>query len=57
MDQPGLTFVGIDIAKSRFDACFLRHGAKPKRLALPANSQGHDKLLAALRQGRHPSAS
>jgi transposase len=54
MDQPDLLFVGIDVAKGRLDAHFHRPAAAPRerarRLALPTNPQGYDKLLAALRE-------
>ena len=52
----GPLFVGIDVAKARFDAHLHRPGAPPRerarRLALPSNPQGYDKLLAVLRQAR-----
>ena len=53
MDGAGPLFVGIDVAKARLDAHLRRPAAGPKdrarRLALPTNPQGYDKLLAMLR--------
>ncbi|UPG73231.1 IS110 family transposase [Roseomonas gilardii subsp. gilardii] len=54
MDASAPLFVGIDVAKARFDACFHRPGAAPRervqRLTLPGNPQGYGKLLDALLQ-------
>jgi transposase len=50
----GPCFVGIDIAKARFDAHFhcpdaLATRDKAQRLKLPCNPQGYDKLIETLR--------
>ncbi len=59
MDGKGPLYVGIDIAKARFDAHFhwpeeagagTRAGRRSARLSLPCNPQGYDKLLARLRE-------
>lgn len=54
MSEGSPLFVGIDVAKARLDAHFHRPGAGPRararRLALPTNPQGYDKLLAALHE-------
>ena len=53
-DEGGPLFVGIDVAKARLDAHLHRPAAGPRgrarRLALPTNPQGYDKLLSALRE-------
>lgn len=54
MDGEHPLFVGIDVAKARLDAHFHCPDAAPharaRRLALPTNPQGYDKMLAALRE-------
>lgn len=58
MDTQHPCFVGIDIAKARFEAYFHHSHRSPDqawspiRLALPCNPQGYEKLLAQLRECR-----
>ena len=42
------TFLGIDLAKAKFDAALLTPGSKPKHTTFPNTQEGFEQLAAWL---------